>query len=142
MDNLSMIADIETGSPADKAGLMPGDKILKINDIRLDSDTRRADSRYKQFILKTMELRDPKTRFTNADGFSRCMLWDKFKYAQVYDAIRHPDNGAVFSYLFCFEPYVNLSGSNIITFTVERDKTVLDIKVKPLIVREKGFEVK
>jgi membrane-associated protease RseP (regulator of RpoE activity) len=141
MDNLSMIADIEVNSPADKAGLRPGDKILKINDIRLDSDTRRADNRYKQFIMKTMELRDPNTRFTNADGFSRCMLWDKFKYAQVYDAIRNPENLAVFSYLFFFESFINLSGSNIIIFTIERAGEILGIKVKPVIVREKSFSV-
>jgi len=68
-------------------------------------------------------------------------LWDKFKYAQVYDAIRNPENLAVFSYLFFFESFINLSGSNIIIFTIERAGEILGIKVKPVIVREKSFSV-
>jgi hypothetical protein len=140
MNNLREITEIESMSPAEKAGLQPGDKIEKINGIKFESNPKTADNMYKQFILRTMPLRDAKTQYTNAKGFTKCMLWDKFKYAQVYDAMINPNNGTAFSYLFYFKPYINLSGSNIVTFSIERGKRKIEIKVKPVIVKEEVFE--
>ena len=140
MDNLKEIIDVEPSSPAAKAGIQPGDIIEKINDIKFTSNTKKADNNYKQFIYKTSPFRDPVTQFTNAEGFTRCMYWDKLKYAQIQDEFRKPEFSTVFSYLFYFEPYINLSGTNIISFNIIRGKQKEEVKVKPIVVSEEIFE--
>jgi len=140
MDNLKEIADVDPSSPAAKAGIQPGDIIEKINGIKFINNPKTADSNYKQFILKTFPLRDPKTQFTNAEGFTRCMYWAPEKYAFVYDEFRKPEYTTVFAYLFYFRQYVNLSGTNIITFTISRGKQKEEIKITPEIVSEEVFE--
>jgi hypothetical protein len=140
IDKLNEIVDVDYLSPASENGLQPGDVIEKINGIKLDYKLKSADSNYKQFIYKTMHLRDTKTQFTNTEGFTKCMYWDKLKYAQIYDELRKPEYLATFSYLFYFEPYVNLSGTNIISFSILRGNVREEIKVKPLIVTEEVFE--
>lgn len=69
---------------------------------------------YKGFITNTMKYRDPKTQFTDANGFKRCMFWDTFKYSQVADAIQKPGNKTTYSYLYYYAPYINPSGNNAV----------------------------
>jgi hypothetical protein len=140
MDNLKQVAEVDASSPAAKAGIQPEDVIEKINGIQFVKNPKSADNNYKQFIFKTMSLRNPDTQFTNAEGFSRCMYWDKMKYAQVYDEFRKPEFSPVFSYLFYFAPYINLSGTNIVSFTIVRGKQKEEIKIKPVILSEEVFE--
>jgi hypothetical protein len=140
MDNMKEIVSIDPSSPAAQVDIQPGDVIEKINGIKFNNNTKSADSNYKQFILKTMHLRDQKTQFTNADGFTRCMYWGKLNQAQIYDTFRKPEFSAAFSYLFYFEPYINLSGTNIVSFNIARGKHKSEIKVKPVIVEEEVFE--
>jgi len=140
MDNLKEITEIVRSSPAEIAGVQPGDIIEKINNIKFISNTKTADNNYKQFIYKTLSLRDQSTQFTNAEGFTRCMYWDKMKYAQIYDEFRKPELATVFSYLFYFQPYVNLSGTNIVTFNIKRGRQKMEIKIKPVILSEEIFE--
>jgi len=140
MDNLKEIADVDPSSPAAKAGIQAGDIIEKINGIKFINNTKTAGSNYKQFILKTFPLRDPKTQFTNAEGFTRCMYWDTMKYNLISEEFKKPEYSTVFSYLFYFRQYVNLSGTNIITFTVTRGKQKEEIKITPEIVSEEVFE--
>jgi len=141
IDKLKEIANIDRLSPASKSELQIGDKILKINNIKFNDNPKSADSNYKQFIYKTMKLRDPKTQYTNANGFTKCMFWDKFKYAEINQEFMKSDYNTTFSYLFYFEPYINLSGTNIITFLVERDKKKIEVKIKPVIETEDIFEI-
>jgi hypothetical protein len=140
MDQLKEIVRIDRLSPASKADLQVGDKILFINGLQINDNPKSADNEYKQFIFKTMALRDPKTQYTNADGFTKCMFWDKFRYAEINREFLKTDYHTTFSYLFYFEPYINLSGTNIITFLVERNKQKIEVKIKPLIVTEDIFE--
>jgi hypothetical protein len=140
MDNLKEIIDIDYGSPAAKAGIKIGDVVEKINGISFSNNPKSADKSYKQFILKTMPMRDTKTQFTNATGFTKCMYWDKFKYSQIYDEFKKEEFTTAFSYLFYFEPYINLSGTNIVTFSIKRGRERLEVKVQPIIVGEELFE--
>ncbi|MDR2621923.1 MAG: DUF4136 domain-containing protein [Dysgonamonadaceae bacterium] len=140
IDKLNEIADIDRLSPASNVDLQVGDKILKINEIKFIDNPKSAAKKYKQFIFNTMDLRDPKTQYTNTAGFTKCMFWDKFQYAEVYREFMKSDYNTTFSYLFYFEPYINLSGTNIITFLVERDKQKIEVKIKPSIITEDIFE--
>ena len=140
MDKLKEIIDIDRSSPAEKAGLQTGDKILEINKIKFNDNLKSSDNKYKQFILKTMDLRDPRTQYTDANGFTKCMFWDKLKYGEVNQEFMKSDYSPVFSYLFYFEPYINLSGTNMVTFLVERDKQKMAVTVKPIILTEDIFE--
>jgi hypothetical protein len=140
INKLKEIIDVDKLSPAAQAGFQSGDVIEKINGIKINGNPKSADSDYKQFIYKTMPLRDSKTRFTNAEGFSKCMYWGKVNYAQIYDEFRRPEFSTCFSYLFYFEPYINLSGTNIVNFNIVRGKQKQEVKVRPVIVEEEVFE--
>ena len=140
MDNLKEIADVDSSSPAAEAGIQASDVIEKINGIKFVNNPKTADNNYKQFILKTFPLRDPKTQFTNAEGFTRCMYWDPVKYALISDEFKKPEFSTVFSYLFYFRQYVNLSGTNIVTFTITRGKQKEEVRITPKIVSEEVFE--
>jgi hypothetical protein len=140
IDKLKEIIDIDRSSPASKSDLQIGDKILQINKIKFNDNPQSATGKYKQFIYKTMHLRDPKTQYTDAGGFTECMLWDKLRYAEINREFLKSDYGTAFSYLFYFEPYINLSGSNIVGFLVERDKQRIEVKVNPVTVTEELFE--
>ena len=97
---------------------------------------------YKGFITNTMKYRDPKTQFTDANGFRRCMFWDTFKYPQVADAIQKSSNKAAYSYLYYYAPYINPSGNNACTFDIKRGKNKMEIIVRPTIRRSVTVEVK
>jgi len=142
MDNMEEIIDIDFSAPAVAAGIQAGDVIEKINGIKFNNNPKSADSKYKQFILKTTPLRDAKTQFTNAEGFSRCMYWDKMKYVQISDEFQKSEFSTAFSYLFFFEPYINLSGTNIVNFEIKRGRNKEVIRIKPVIVKEEVFEIR
>jgi len=140
MDNLKEITEVAYSSPAEKAGIQEGDIIEKINGIKFINNAKTLDNKYKQFIYKTSSLRNPATQFTNAEGFTRCMYWDKMKYALIHDEFKKPEFSTIFSYLFYFEPYINLSGTNIVSFSIIRGKQKEEIKIRPVVYSEELFE--
>jgi len=140
IDNLKEITEVDSSSPAAKSEIKAGDIIEKINGINFVNNVKAADNNYKQFIYKTSSFRDQSTQFTNAEGFTRCMYWDKMKYAQIQDEFRKPEFSTTFSYLFYFRPYINLSGTNIISFNIKRGSWKEEIKVRPVIITEEIFE--
>jgi hypothetical protein len=140
MDDLKEITEVDPSSPAATSGIQGGDIIEKINGIKFISNVKTADSNYKQFIYKTSSFRDTNSQFTNAEGFTRCMYWDKMKYAQIQDEFRKPEFSTSFSYLFYFRQYINLSGTNIISFSIKRGNLKEEIRIKPVIVSEEVFE--
>lgn len=142
IDRLELISDVDRNSPAYAAGLRPRDVVEKIGNHRMDRSAEEFSAAYKQFITNTMNYRNPKTQFTDANGFKRCMYWDTFKYPQVADAIQNANNMAAFSYLYYFAPYINPSGNNACTFQIKRGKTKLEVIIRPTIRSEVTVEIK
>ncbi len=139
IDNLKEIVDVDRYSPAFQAGIKPGDEVEKICGIKIENNPKTASESYKQFIYKTMNLRDSKTVYTDASGFTQCMFWDKLKYAQVADEFKKEENATVYSYLFYFEPYISLSPTNVLTLDIRRGKEKINLKVTPTVRMEKIF---
>lgn len=142
IDRLELITDVDRNSPAYAAGLRPRDVIERINDNKMNYSAEEFTAGYKNFISKTMKYRDPKTQFTDANGFKRCMYWDTFNYPKVADALQSSGNVGAFSYLFYYAPYVNPAGNNACTFDIKRGKNKMEIIVRPTIRREVTVEIK
>lgn len=142
IDHLDQITDVNRNSPAYAAGLRPKDVITKIGRHKMDHSAEEFSSAYKKFITHTMPYRDPKTTFTDANGFNLCMYWDPLQYSQVADAIQNNDYLAGFSYLYNFAPYINPSGNNACTFNVKRGKNKFEVIIRPTIRSEVAVELK
>lgn len=142
IDRLELVTDVDRNSPAYASGLRPRDVIEKINGNKMDYSAEEFTAGYKNFISKTMKYRDPKTRFTDANGFKRCMFWDTFKYPQIADALQKTANIGAFSYLYYYAPYINPAGNNACTFEIKRGKNKMEIIVRPTIRRETTVEIK
>lgn len=142
IDRLELITDVDRNSPAYTSGLRPRDVIEKINGNKMNYSAEEFTAGYKNFISKTMKYRDPKTQFTDANGFQRCMFWDTFSYSQVADALQGSGNAGAFSYLYYYAPYVNPSGNNACTFEIRRGKNKMEMVVRPTIRREITVEIK
>ncbi|MDD2436531.1 MAG: DUF4136 domain-containing protein [Massilibacteroides sp.] len=136
VNRLEMVAKVDPNSPAAVAGIRTNDIIEKIEGFSLDITAEDATAAYKTFITSTMKFRDSETRFTDANGFTRCMYWDPFKYTQVADAIKKTKEIAPFSYLFYFAPYINTSGTNACSFNLRRGKTKFEAIIRPDIRSE------
>ncbi len=139
IDNLQEVVDVDRYSPAYQASIKPGDEIERVNGIKIENNSKNASESYKQFIYKTMNLRDKNTLYTDASGFTQCMFWDKLKYGQIADAFKNQENATFYSYLFYFEPYIGLSATNVLNFDVKRGKEKFSVKVTPTIRTEKIF---
>lgn len=142
IDHLDQIIDVNRNSPAYAAGLRPKDVITKIGRHKMDRSAEEFSSAYKKFITNTMSYRDPKTTFTDANGFNLCMFWDPLQYTQVSDAVQNNDYLAGFSYLYNFAPYINPSGNNACTFYVKRGKNKFEVIIRPTIRSEATVEIK
>ncbi|MDR3266029.1 MAG: DUF4136 domain-containing protein, partial [Tannerella sp.] len=122
IDNIAEVVSVDAYSPAAKAGIIPHDKIEEINDKALDKTAQQFSAQYRAFIKRTMKLRDPKTQFTDANGFTNCMNWDIFKYPKVTNEFDKKKNLTIFSYLFSYEPFINPTGNENCTVKLRRDK--------------------
>ncbi|MDR1526448.1 MAG: DUF4136 domain-containing protein [Dysgonamonadaceae bacterium] len=142
INRLEQIMDVDSNSPAHTAGLRMRDVIEKIDNLSMNRTAEEYTAAYKQFITKTMSLRDQETVFTDSNGFRYCMYWDKFKYTQVAEAIQNPGNMAAFSYLYKYTPYINPSGVNTCTFHIRRGREKMDIVVRPSIHTETRVVIK
>ncbi|MDR2388940.1 MAG: DUF4136 domain-containing protein [Tannerellaceae bacterium] len=131
VNRLERVAGVVEDSPADRAGIRAGDVIEKIDNLRLNRTAGEYAAAYKQFILNTLSLRNPDTRFTDRNGFRFCMHWKEFNYPRVSEALRDPAYSGVFSYLYKFTPYVNPSGVNQCLFLLRRGKTEVSILLRP-----------
>ena len=142
IDKLDQVVDVDRNSPAYAAGIRPRDIIEKIGRHKMDHSAEEFSSAYKRFITNTMQYRDPKTMFTDANCFKYCMFWDVFKYPQIADASQSSDYLPAFSYLYYFAPYINPSGNNACTFNIKRGKTKLEVIIRPTIRSEVTVEIK
>lgn len=114
-EDLATIKDVEEGSPAFAAGIRPGYVVKKINNKVFNHTKETLSEGYKKFITDTNDLRDPKTLFTSADGYSECMYWNPAYYNDVAKAFEKQVYQTNFSYLYGFEKYVNNSQGYKIT---------------------------
>lgn len=142
INRLELVAKVDPNSPAAIAGIRTNDIIERIEDNPMNVTAEEISSAYKNFITSTMKYRDPNTRFTDANGFTRCMFWDTFKYPKVADAIKKAKDIAAFSYLFYYAPYINSSGTNACTFNIRRGKTKSEIVIRPTIRTELSVTIK
>lgn len=106
-DDLVTIKDVDEDSPAYIAGIRPSYTIKKINNKPFNHTKESLSAGYKRFIVDTMGLRDTKTRFTNSEGYTDCMLWDVGYYPNIAREFEKPAYLTHFSYLYGFEKYVN-----------------------------------
>lgn len=119
--DIARITDVDANSPAYQAGIRPGDRILKIGKIKFDYTSDDLEKAYRRFIVESMPLRNPKTRFIDANGFPDCMYWSINRYSEVAQLFQKESIYApCFSYLYAFNKYI--SGEN--------PPKVLDIEVK------------
>ena len=142
INSLNRVMDVDLNSPAHAAGIRIRDIIEKVDNQSMEHTAEEFTSAYKQFIANTMPLRDESTVFTDANGFTQCMQWDKLKYGQVLDAIQNPYNLTAFAYLYKFAPYMSPSGSNTSTFVVRRGRSRSEVVIRPAIHTETTLEIK
>ena len=142
IDRLELISEVRKNSPAYEVGIRARDVVERIGRNKMGYTSEEFSKAYKQFITKTLSYRDPKSIFTDSNGFKYCMLWDVFKYPQVADAINEPDNLGAFSYLYFFTPYINPTGNNACTFVIRRGKEKKEVVIRPTIHTETTIEVK
>ena len=136
IDNISEIASVDPYSPAAKAGIIPFDKIDNIEGKRMDRTSQQLSSAYRQFLVNTLKLRNPKTRFVDANGFPDCMYWDEFKYPMIVKEFNNKKNFTIFSYLFKYAPFINPSGNNTCSFKISRSNEKLEFILRPEIRSE------
>lgn len=119
--DIASITDVDSNSPAYEAGIRTGDRILKIGKIKFDYTSSELEKGYKRFIVESMPLRNPKTRFIDANGFPDCMYWSINRYPEVAELFKKESiYMPCFSYLYAFNKYV--SGPN--------PPKTLDVEVK------------
>jgi hypothetical protein len=135
LDDLSIIADVDAESPAYAAGLRAGDQVLKIGESKFGFTPTELENGYRRFIVETMGLRDPKTKFIDANGFPDCMYWSKALYPQVVEAFKKRDIYTLsFSYLYAFEKYVaGAAPSKVLDIEVKSGGTKKKVRVTPQI---------
>lgn len=130
-DDLQLVAWVDEGSPAAKAGIQPGDRVVAINGLPLDKSVKKMTEAYKSFIAETWEYRNPETVHPSEGGLSNSMYWRVDKYLSVADAIQNPKYMAVFSYLFSHRTYVNSPIVKQLVFDVRRGDEEVALFVTP-----------
>lgn len=136
-NDLSLIADVESDSPAFKSGLRKGDRILKINGIPMKKTNARGLSEdYIKFIDDTNQYRDLRREFTNSDRLAHCRYWNPNYYKNVAKEFNRKKYNTVFAYLFFFRPYINKTEKNELVFEVMREGNEIPVIVKPVKMEE------
>lgn len=141
INRMEQVIEVDRNSPAYKAGIRARDVIQQIGKHKMNHTAEEFSTAYKRFISHTMDLRDPKSRFTDANGFRYCMNWDLFKYTQVAEAVADTDYLSAFTYLYYFTPYINPTGNNSCVFQVKRGKSNLDIVIRPTVRTEVSLTI-
>ena len=134
MGDLKTVASVDPGSPAARAGILPGDVVINIQGQDFDHTSQSLTEGYRRFIAETMNLRDKSTRYTDSNGFKECMFWDVSKYNAVSTAISNNRRyKSAFSYLFNFNQYVDWTTPVSINTIVLRDGNEMNFAVTPQI---------
>ncbi len=134
MSDLKTVVYIDRGSPAAIAGIQPGDVVTNIQGQSFNHTSQSLTEGYRRFLAETMPLRDPKSRYTDSNGFKECMFWNVSDYNAVAQALA--DNRrykAAFSYLFNFNQYIDWHTPITINIEVIRGGETLSFAVKPVV---------
>lgn len=134
MNDLKTVVSIDRGSPAAIAGIQPGDVVINIQGKSFNHTSQSLTEGYRRFLAETMALRDPNSRYTDANGFKECMFWNVSDYHAVAQALA--DNRrykAAFSYLFNFNQYIDWHTPNAINIEVKRGGETLSFVVTPVV---------
>lgn len=130
---LRRVIDVEYGSPAMSAGILPGDIIKSINGIELDhpslDDLLTA---YYTFAERSEKYRDkdlPAMHVPMANLQSR--YWAPRHYDAIATMLLRDRSDAAFSYLFSFRPYINPERLDVLVFEVERRGEVYRVPIRP-----------
>ncbi len=103
---------------------------MNIQGHSFDHTSQSLTEGYRRFLAETMNLRDKKTRYTDANGFKDCMFWDMANYYAIAQAISDSRRyKAAFSYLFNFNQYIDWYTPLIINIEVMRGDKVLNFAV-------------
>lgn len=140
-NDLQRVLWVDKNSPADKAGILAGDRILTINGIPLEKTVKAATDYYFNFIEKSFDLRDESTRFPSNDGFQNNRYWRLDKYPQISAIIQNPAYRSVFSYLFSHRSYVHSPIIEDIILEVQRGDSTEPVLMKPLMVEHDYVEL-
>lgn len=135
MNDLKTVASVDPGSPAARAGILPGDVVINIQGQDFDHTSQALTDGYRRFIAETMNLRDKNSRYTDSNGFKECMFWDVAQYNAVSTAIANNRRyKSAFSYLFNFNQYIDWGTPVSISIIVLRDGNELNFAVTPQIM--------
>lgn len=132
--DLQRVLWIDKGSPADRAGLRAGDRILTINGLPLNSSVERMTDAYMEFIKKSLKLRDEESVFPSTDGFKQNKYWRLDRYPNVMSLIQDPKYLSSFSYLFSHRGYIHTPIIEKIILEVDRGKGVETVFVTPILL--------
>lgn len=134
MNDLKTVVSVDHESPADIAGIQPGDIVTKIQGYSFNHTPQSLTEGYRRFLTETMSLRDHKTRYTDTNGFKECMFWNVSDYFAVSQALADKNRYiASFSYLFNFNQYIDWNTPSSINIEVMRDGKTLNFSVRPVV---------
>lgn len=134
MDDLKTIVSVDPDSPAEKAGIQAGDVVKRIQNHPFNHDPKSLTESYRRFIAETMKYRDESTRYTDVNGFDKCMFWNIAHYNEIAKTFENKRYKAAFSYLFNFNQYVDWETPDILTIVIDRKGKNFTFRVVPEIV--------
>lgn len=132
--DLQVIKEVEKDSPAAKAGLRTGDRILAINGLPLDRSIDKMTSDYRSFLKDSWDFRDKNTLFPNTSGFRSCMYWRTDKYKEIANMLQSAKYHSAFAYLFSHRPYVSTQEITEIVFEIDRGGQRMSFLVTPVLL--------
>lgn len=134
MNDLKTVVSVDTGSPATRAGIRPGDVITRIQEQSFNHSSQSLTEGYRRFIAETMNLRDRSTRYTDSNGFKDCMYWDISRYNEVSKVIANNRRyRSAFSYLFNFNQYIDWGTPSALDVEIDRDGEKIQFNVIPQV---------
>ncbi len=133
INDLKTVMSVAPNSPAENAGIRPGDIILSIQKQSFKHTSKSLTQSYRQFISETMKYRDRSTQYTDSNGFKKCMFWDIDYYYNISETIKKKRYKSAFSYLFNFNQYIDWQTPETLNIEVDREGEKLEFDVKPIV---------
>ncbi len=131
--DLASITYVDPSSPAAKAGLRAGDRLISINGVSMQHSSEEFSKAYKEFIKKTLRYRNESDVFTDVNGLSGCRYWNLNYEKKIAKQMGNEKYLPAFAYLFFFRSYVNPLQITTCVFQVLRDGRLEAIIVQPIL---------